>query len=164
MAAKSPDETAQAEIARYLRALEADPNNPRAHNELAWTLLFAPPDLQNSAEAVRLASRALELKPGDSNYRNTLGVALYRNGRFREAVDCLSLNLPSQNDEGLPFDLYYLAMSHLKLGEVARAKEVLVWAERWSKSAAQKEAFTASLREQLKVIQQEAHQLFADTQ
>ena len=56
-------------------------------------------------------------------YRNTLGVAYYRAGRYREAVEVLRPNLERQEDTGLAFDLYFLAMSHHRLGETARARD-----------------------------------------
>ena len=51
--------------------------------------------------------------------RNTLGVAYYRVGRYREAADTLRDNLPHQNEKNLAVDLYFLAMSHHQLGEVS---------------------------------------------
>ena len=65
-------------------------------------------------------------------YRNTLGVAYYRAGRYREAVDVLRPNLESQDDRSLAFDLYFLAMSHHCLGEAARARDYFDWAVRWT--------------------------------
>ena len=65
-------------------------------------------------------------------YRNTLGVAYYRAGRYREAVEVLRPNLEKQEDRGLAYDLYFLAMSHHRLGEAARARDYYDWAVRWA--------------------------------
>jgi hypothetical protein len=73
----------------------------------------------------------VQLDPGPMN-RNTLGLAYYRAGRFREAVDTLKINLKDQVDWALPFDLYILAMSHHQLGESAQARQSLELATRWS--------------------------------
>ena len=64
--------------------------------------------------------------------RNTLGLAYYRAGRFREAVETLEPNLKDQVDWALAYDLYFLAMSHRQLGETARAREFYDLAVRWS--------------------------------
>ena len=67
-------------------------------------------------------------------YANTLGVAYYRAGRYREAVEILRPNLERQEDWGLAFDLYFLAMSHHQLGETARARDYYDWAVRWPRT------------------------------
>jgi tetratricopeptide (TPR) repeat protein len=59
----------KAEIS-YQRALEADPLNADAHNNLAWLYFTSG---KNLAEAHRLALRALELNPTKAGiYRDTL--------------------------------------------------------------------------------------------
>ena len=82
--------------------------------------------------ALPLAQKAVRLEPRNAVYRNTLGVAYYRAGRYREAVAMLTPNLEKQEDGILPFDLYFLAMSHHCLGETARARDYYVWAVRWA--------------------------------
>ncbi len=160
---KSREQLSQEHIQRCRKRLEADPSDALTCNELAWELLIAPVSLRDSAEAVRLATRSLELKPGDMNFRNTLGVALYREARYREATECLAENLPSQADEGLPFDLYFLAMSHFQLGDERRAQEMLIWANRCQKKLAADKETNPVLLEQLSEIRREAEQLIEDT-
>ena len=58
-------------------------------------------------------------------------MAYYRAGRYREAVEVLRPNLERQEDRSLAFDLYFLAMSHHRLGETARARDYYDWAVRW---------------------------------
>jgi Flp pilus assembly protein TadD len=70
-----------------------------------------------------LAEKAARLAPGNAHVRNTLAVAYYRAGRYREAVEALRLNLERQEDNYLAHDLDFLAMSHHRLGETARARE-----------------------------------------
>jgi tetratricopeptide (TPR) repeat protein len=67
-------------------------------------------------------------------YRNTLGLAYYRAGRYPEAVKTFEANLKDQIDWALAYDLYFLAMSHHKLGDSARAKQCHDLAVRWSAS------------------------------
>ena len=67
-------------------------------------------------------------------YANTLGVAYTRAGRYREAVAILRANLDKQEDSGLAFDVYFLALCHHELEEPARARDYYDWAVRWSNS------------------------------
>lgn len=156
---QSRKELAAARIARCREAHDANPDDATACNELAWALLIAPKSLRSVEEAVVLATNALEIRPEDANFRNTLGVAFYRAGRYREAVNSLAANLPLQEEDGLPFDLYFLAMSHFQLGEQDRAREVLIWANRWSETRIDDRPHSEEERDQLATIRQEAEQL-----
>ena len=113
------------------RALEANPNDARACNELAWTYLIAPEALRDWKAALPVAQKAVQLVP-DAMNRNTLGLAYYRAGRYREAVETLEPNLKDQVNWALTYDLYFLAMSHHQLGESGRAREFYDLAVRWS--------------------------------
>src|SRR5262249_39845554 len=70
-------------------AIRADPRHTLAYNSLAWWLLVGPEKLRNAEEALRLARKAVELAPGQFMFHNTLGVALYRTGRFAQAIPVL---------------------------------------------------------------------------
>jgi len=54
--------------------------------------------------------------------------AVYREG----GGEALRANLARQDDSGLAYDLYFLAMSHHRLGETARARDYYDWAVRWA--------------------------------
>ncbi len=73
--------------------------------------------LQSAEEAVRLA-------PADADYRNTLGAALYRLGRYSEALTAIAHaeNLRQEPDSD---DLAFRAMIHFKLGEKEQAEPLL---------------------------------------
>ena len=58
-------------------------------------------------------------------------MAYYRAGRYREAVEVLRPNVAKQADWAVAYDLYFLAMSHHRLGETARARDYYDWAVRW---------------------------------
>ena len=73
----------------------------------------------------------MRLAPDDqarAAYRNTLGLILYRWGRFREAIDSLRPNLKLQTV--LAMDLYLLAMSHSRFMESEQAQAYLDLARR----------------------------------
>src|SRR5207249_2210067 len=103
-----------------------------------WALLTAPEEFRNAEKAVQLAERALRLSPENEAeralYRNTLGVACYRAGRYRKAVEVLRVNLTAEQDSALAFDLYFLAMSYHQLGDAVRARDYYDWAVRWTKA------------------------------
>jgi serine/threonine protein kinase/WD40 repeat protein len=142
---------------RYRREVEANPNAALACNNLAWAYLAAPEALRNVQAALPLAEKAVRLEPATATYRNTLGVAYYRAGRYREAVEVLRPNLDKQEDWGLAYDLYFLAMSHYRLGETARARDYYDWAVR---SVSMQPDLKPEHREELTAFRAEAEELF----
>ncbi|HZY85511.1 MAG TPA: hypothetical protein VFE78_11825, partial [Gemmataceae bacterium] len=129
--APTREQRARQAIERSRRKVEAKPDAAWACNDLAWAYLAAPEALRDVKAALPRAEKAVRLAPGNALYRNTLGVAYYRAGRFREAVGALRPNVEKQGDRALAFDLYFLAMSHHRLGEAARARDYYDWAVRW---------------------------------
>ena len=123
-------ERARSRIETYRLAVEAKPNSAAACNGLAWAYANAPEHLRDPIKSVAMAERAVKLAPREPLIRNTLGVAYYRAGRFREATDTLRENLDNKNEKYLANDLYFLAMSHYQLGEAAIARAYYMWANR----------------------------------
>jgi tetratricopeptide (TPR) repeat protein len=128
--ARAREQKARQAIERSRREFEANPGAARACNGLAWAYLMAPQALRDAKAAVPLAEKAVRLEPENPGYRNTLGVAYYRAGRYREAIEALRPNLEHQENWALPPDLYFLAMSVHRLGETARARDDYDWAIR----------------------------------
>jgi WD40 repeat protein len=118
-------------IERFRREVKAKPDSAWACNALAWTYVAAPEALRDVEAALPLAEKAVRLEEKNTNYRNTLGVAYYRAGRYREAVAILRANVVKQSDRVLADDLYFLAMSYHRLGEPERARDYYDWAVRW---------------------------------
>lgn len=78
-----------AEAMAHLRAaIQLEPENPEPLNNLAWLLATQPnPALRDGAEAVRLASRAVELsRTNDVDMLDTLAAAHAELGQFEQAV------------------------------------------------------------------------------
>jgi hypothetical protein len=125
------EQKARQAIERSRRAVEASANAAWACNDLAWAYLAAPAALRDVEAALPLAEQAVRRASGNVNFRNTLGVAYYRAGRYREAVEVLRPNVEKQEDRVLAYDLYFLAMSFHRLGETARARDYYAWAIRW---------------------------------
>jgi len=118
----------QAEAAEpYRKALELDPEDPVLNNNLAWFLATSPePRLRDAALAVRLAKKAVTTQPRSADYRNTLGVAHYRNGDDSAAVAELetAMSLRAGGDSS---DWFFLALAHWRLGDRDKAR---TWFER----------------------------------
>jgi WD40 repeat protein len=128
------EQRARQAIDHYRHEVKVNPNNALACNGLAWAYLTAPTELRDVKAALPLAENAVRLAASNTYYLNTLGLAYYRAGRYREAVKVLRANLDNQEDQILAFDLYFLAMSHHRLGEVARARDYFDWAVRWTRT------------------------------
>jgi WD40 repeat protein/tetratricopeptide (TPR) repeat protein/tRNA A-37 threonylcarbamoyl transferase component Bud32 len=135
LAARGGDRTAlkqygaaAADLERSL-ALKAD--DAAVCNQLARLYARGLAPANDPKRAPMLAERAVKLAPQQAEYRGTLGIAYYANGRFQEAVGPLEESLKGA-DAGL--HLLYLAMCHHRLGDLARAKECFDRAVRWAES------------------------------
>src|SRR5947208_13585366 len=71
-------------------AIKRCPENAEAQNNLAWNLIrFAGPRRCDPAEVVALAEKAVKRAPDAGHIVNTLGVAHYRAGGWKAAIDTL---------------------------------------------------------------------------
>ncbi|MCI0459717.1 MAG: hypothetical protein L0Z62_22430, partial [Gemmataceae bacterium] len=150
------EQRARQAIEQYRPLVQANPDCAKACNNLAWAYLTAPEALRDVKAALPLAENAVRLAAGNAHYRNTLGVAYYRAGRYRQAVEILRPNLERQEDAALAFDLYFLAMSHHQLGETARARDYYDWATRWTRA---QRGLSPSHLEELTTFRSEAEEL-----
>ncbi len=153
----TPEQRARRAIERYRRAVKARPDEARPCNDLAWAYLTAPEALRDVEAAMPLAEKAVRLAPNSAHFRNTLGVAYYRAARYRDAVEVLRPNVEKQVDWALAHDLFFLAMSHHRLGEAARARAYYDWAVRW---VATQRNLKPEHREELRAFRAEAEKLF----
>jgi serine/threonine protein kinase/WD40 repeat protein len=149
-------QSARQAIAHYRLAIKANPDDANACNSLAWVYLTAPEALRDVKAGLLLAEKAVRLDSANTHYRNTLGVAYYRAGKYREAVEVLRPNLAKQTDKGLALDLYVLAMSHHRLGESARARDYYDLAVRWKRT---QPGLSAGHLDELTLFQAEAEEL-----
>jgi Tfp pilus assembly protein PilF len=85
-------------------------------------------------EAVRWARKAIEFEPGNPDYSNTLGVALYRAGRFAEAAEELGRNA-SKEHPFAGYDWVFLSMCRQRLGQADAARSALTRALDWQAKA-----------------------------
>lgn len=109
----------------YRRAIAADPHNAQAYNNLAYLYAEGKTRIE---EAVQLARQALVLEPANPLVLDTLGFALYQQGKTRDAADVLErararahwLPADAQADIGIHLIRAHVANAHYHL-----AREVL---------------------------------------
>ncbi len=119
-----------------LESLDPVPSDYSAlvQNQWAWSLVTRP-DLQsrNPRKAVELAKKAVGLAPKEATYRKTLGVALYRAGDWKQAVESLTKSMELGNG-GNGNDWFFLAMAHWQLGDRTQARswydKAIPWMEK----------------------------------
>jgi WD40 repeat protein len=124
-------EWAQAVVA-FEMSLEQQPENDQSLNDLAWLLATCPEAaVRDPSRAVALARKALGVKPDEPNTWNSLGAALYRDERFREAIDALHKAEQLNPGSVFAFNGFFLAMAHHQLGESVPARDWLARSETW---------------------------------
>ena len=105
-------------IACYRQAIELNPKNALSHNGLAWLLATCPdPKFRDPKRAVELAQKAVELAPNEGGLWNTLGIARYRAGEWKDGIDALKKSEELLNGEASAFNAFFLAMAHWQLDE-----------------------------------------------
>ena len=119
-------------------AFQTDPETVRRSwaltrivNNVAWKLATGPKPQRDPALAARLAAFSVALAPGEQVSLNTLGVALYRAGKFAEAITTLEKSLDAGKGQFDAFDLFVLAMAHHRLGHAPKARTCYNRAVRW---------------------------------
>lgn len=111
--------------------------NHEVTNSRIWNHVRVP-DAVVTEEMLREIQDLCRAKPSGP-YLNTLGVALYRIGRYVEAIETLKQSFSLNQDENQgrphPTDTAFLALSYHKLRDMRsaeqRAKEFLADVERW---------------------------------
>jgi WD40 repeat protein/tetratricopeptide (TPR) repeat protein len=129
-------------IADLDAVLQLEPDNRRAAlfvadvcNARAWELAtgHGHEPRGDGDQSLALARRAAQLNPWDSIYLTTLGVALYRAGQDREAIDVLERSLQAGHGRPEPFNLFVLAMAHHRLRHAGEAAACFDRAVRWTR-------------------------------
>ena len=118
-------------LADMKRAVASPLANAQYYNNLAWRLATGPVALRDPEQALVLARKAVAMTPGSAIYLNSLGVALYRNGQYGEAIATLERSLAAGKGQSDAFDLFFLAMARHRLGQIAQARADFDRAVRW---------------------------------
>ncbi len=146
-------------------AFQTDPKTVRAilglgmsANNLAWGLATGPKPQRDPKLAARLAAFSVALAPGEQGSLNTLGVALYRAGKFAEAITTLEKSLDAGKGQFDAFDLFFVAMAHHRLGHRSEARARYDRAVRWAGS---ERAFPRNAAQELADFRVEAEAVLA---
>jgi hypothetical protein len=103
--------------------------DPAQANSVAWYCVLAPDAVADYEAPVRLAEASLAGYPERGRQRGdalrTLGAALYRAGRFKEAVRRLDESVQTRGDGGDPRGLAFLALAHHRVGHGDEARRWL---------------------------------------
>ncbi len=102
--------------------LPSKPDDTFTLNNLAWFLTVHPdPDLRRPDRALEAARRSHELDP-EANTWNTLGTALFRAGRYREAVEALTESMRlTDGGDCIEWLIVAMCLEELGLHDDARA-------------------------------------------
>jgi serine/threonine protein kinase len=124
---------------RFLASCDSMPNSANramAMNNLAWFLATCPDrQLRNADRAVKLSMDAVRLVPGNGGFWNTLGVAHYRKGNWKDCLEALG-KAATLRGGGDSFDFFFQAMAHWQLGQKEQARkwygQAVTWMEKRS--------------------------------
>jgi len=87
-----------------------------------------PEQKRNTDVALWFAQNAAKLQPSVPKYQNTLGVALYRSGQYRQALTILETTdgvLQLKHPGKVPSNVAFIAMAQYQLGQHEEAKKSL---------------------------------------
>ncbi len=136
-------------------------NNHHIANAVAWYTVLGPDAVTDRQAPVRLAELAVNDAPDAEKHMflNTLGAALYRAGRFDEAIHRLEEGIRKRRNTSLPQDWAFLALAHHRLGHGAEARR---WLDRFRTYRANENpnAFWAEL--EIHLVRREAETLILD--
>jgi len=129
-------------------------SEPHFVNEVAW-LMISIPDAghQRPARAVELARKAVHAAPKHHQFHNTIGVALFRTGDWRKALDALEKSMRLSSG-GNAFDWFFVAMAKHELKtEGARAwyEKAIAWMDKHAPQDPELQRFRAEAAEVLGV-------------
>jgi serine/threonine protein kinase/tetratricopeptide (TPR) repeat protein len=141
-------------------------DKPYIAHRVAWTVVVARHCVADAERVVSMAQIAVRSDPGVARFSTSLGAALYRAGRFREAIQRLnqandaarrqaaSTTVPSQAATWC-----FLAMAHFQLGQNQEARQWLQKGTGWTEPGPSTDARHWANRVTLRALRQEAEEL-----
>jgi serine/threonine protein kinase len=106
----------------------------RIHKDLAWVMAIrSDRKPHHASEALEHARKAVELEPEDHDVWHTLGVAHYRMGHWKDALECIEKSRQIENKPEPPdsFDRFFEAMAYWQLGDRDKARRCYDEAVQW---------------------------------
>jgi tetratricopeptide (TPR) repeat protein len=113
----------------------ARPEDPHGTNTAVYTSILIPDSVADFDPLVRLAEQANAKKPKKWSYLDTLGAALYRAGRWQDAIRTYEEVCALHARGGNSFNWYVMAMAHHRLGHADEARCWLSKAVEWQEQA-----------------------------
>ena len=127
-------------IAYFRKAVDADPTNIGALNNLAYLLVEHAHALD---EGMKFARRAQQLAPENPSTNDTLGWAYFREGDYTTALSYLSRAV---ENGPTPEEKYHLAVVYIKSGDAAKGQQLMEAALKEDPKLAQREQVVSDLR------------------
>jgi serine/threonine protein kinase/Tfp pilus assembly protein PilF len=117
--------------AQLCRLASLNDRSGAALNAAAWFLVDCPDEkFRDPPLAVALADQAVQRDPQEGAYWNTLGIACYRAGQWDRARSALEKSMELR-EGGDAHDWFFLAMTHVRQGDIDRGRAWLEKASRW---------------------------------
>jgi serine/threonine protein kinase/Flp pilus assembly protein TadD len=136
----------------FRRIVQFKPQSPEELNQTAWLLVAHPaPPFRDLSRAVELAKKAVGWEPSAGPYWNTLGLAHYRAGNWKDAVTALERSVKSGGGDS--WDWFFLAMSYWRLGDKEQARKFYGQAIQWME---QHQTGNVGLHQELRSFRAEA--------
>jgi tetratricopeptide (TPR) repeat protein len=141
-------------------------DKPEEGHWVAWAAVLAPDAVKDPHRPVKLAELAVRSDPRESWYLSTHGAALYRAGRFAEAVQRLqeasiewdkAATKPMQYSPA--YTWFFLAMAHQRLGRLEEARRWLEKAVTRMEQETQGNTVAWNRRQTLQLLRREAEVL-----
>ena len=99
-----------------------------------FSLVITLKEKEQQAYALDLARKAVQLAPKQGAHWNTLGVAQYRAGDWKAAIEALTKSMELMHGESEGFNTFFLAMSHWQLSDKPQAlswyAKAIAWMEK----------------------------------
>ena len=146
-------------VADCRKSLEINPEQARPNRNLAWIHANGPAKFRDPKKALPLAQRAVAIGAGakeESRYHHTLGVVYYRLGRWEEAKKAFERGLEIRMGKSTAYYDFFLAMCHVKLGDMPKAGERFRQGVTWIEA---QKGLPAVYVEEMKAFRAEADEL-----
>ena len=113
------------EQGEVLRAgLKLAPTHPALLHDMAWFLTARPGGSPTeTADALRMARKAVDLSAVEPEGWRALGAALFRSGEWQAAAKALERVIPVGTAAGDPSTWLLIAMTHWQLGDKVKARD-----------------------------------------
>jgi tetratricopeptide (TPR) repeat protein len=134
--------------------------DPHVCNQIAWACSLGP-GAPETPVLISLAQRAAAESPPRPGRLNTLGAALYRAGRFEEAIRSLTEAVALRGKHFAPEDWLFLAMAERRFGRFAKAREWLAKYRAWNERAENKSSYAWNELVEFRVLEREVEDVLA---